>query len=188
MFTDLWCHISCCEYIKPYSYMLSRIVDCAWAPQSGQDGSRWSSREVFAVWCHPMALCSWPDLLSGGSLQSCFFLLELMTFVLQHVDRFRVLTWFIGHIICYWNQTDLNAYVWIQLCRALSAVPMEHERLNKMLDKVAIYHQPKVCFLIVRIGDIFDGSWYAVSALRMHAVIVYVHVVWLFGSLFTWLL
>ncbi|KAG0566256.1 hypothetical protein KC19_7G050000 [Ceratodon purpureus] len=31
-----------------------------------------------------------------------------------------------------------------QLCRALSAIPMDHQKLNAMLDKVAIYHEPKV--------------------------------------------
>jgi len=54
--------------------------------------------------------------------------------------------------------TDSNANVWIQLCRALSAVPMDHQRLNVMLDKVAIYHQPKVCFVIFDISDLFDGE------------------------------
>jgi len=29
------------------------------------------------------------------------FLLELKAFVVQHVDEFRVLPWFIGHVICY---------------------------------------------------------------------------------------
>lgn len=47
--------------------------------------------------------------------------------------QYDVIQW-----LCVRDQT------YSQLCRALSAVPMNHHTLNAMLDKVAIYHEPKV--------------------------------------------
>jgi len=35
----------------------------------------------------------------------------------------------------------------IQLCRALSAIPVNHQKLTEMLDVVALFHDPKVNFL-----------------------------------------
>ncbi|KAG0560005.1 hypothetical protein KC19_10G146700 [Ceratodon purpureus] len=47
--------------------------------------------------------------------------------------QYDVIQW-----LCVRDQT------YSQLCRALSAIPMDHHKLNAMLDKVAIYHEPKV--------------------------------------------
>lgn len=38
-----------------------------------------------------------------------------------------------------------------QLCRALSSVSVDHQKLNATLEKVAVYHEPKVC----AVGSLF---------------------------------
>ncbi|XP_024384261.1 E3 ubiquitin-protein ligase PRT6 isoform X2 [Physcomitrium patens] len=47
--------------------------------------------------------------------------------------QYDVIQW-----LCVRDQT------YSQLCRALSAIPMNHQKLNAMLEKVAVYHEPKV--------------------------------------------
>lgn len=121
-----------------------------------------------------MALCSWPNLLSGGSFQSCIFIGIIICCA--------ICGWVWGSTSVFWPRdllvvprTDSNANFWIQLCRALSAVPMEHRKLNIMLDKVAIYHEPKVCFFLFDISDSFDGRTYTVSVHyeRMQWILIY---------------